>query len=155
MAEILKKSQFDRLPLFKRQIVQHISYTRCLIILLNGIRSALDGGCIDCAGGCIFSGGNYDSLAPAARPQSIDDPASSQQHGPTENAALFRVISCRTGPYLKEHILQSVLRLHRISEHFHRQRIERTAQPIVKSAKRASIAAADPGDHFLIQNLLR
>jgi hypothetical protein len=56
---------------------------------------------------------------------------------------------------LEENILQSVLRLCRVSEHFHRQRIEWTAQSIVKGAKGALIAAANPRDHFLIQHLLR
>jgi hypothetical protein len=56
---------------------------------------------------------------------------------------------------LEEDILQGVLRLSRISEHFHRQRIEWTAQPIVKGAEGALIAAANPCDHFLIQHLLR
>jgi hypothetical protein len=56
---------------------------------------------------------------------------------------------------LEEDILQSVLRLCRVSEHFHRQRIERTAQPIVEGAKGALIAAANPRDHFPIQHLLR
>src|SRR5262249_56367626 len=141
MAEILKKSQFDRLALFRRPIIQYISHTRCLIILLNGIRGALDSGCIDRASGCIFSRSDYDSRTPSARPQSIDDPASSQQHCPTEDTALFWVISCGTRPYLEEHILQSVLRLYGVPEHFHRQRIERTAQPIVKRAAGAFIAA--------------
>src|SRR5262249_20384344 len=150
MAEILKKSQFDRLALFGRQIIQYMSHTRCLIILLSGIRSAPDSGCIRRACGCVFSRGNHDSRTPAARPQSIDDSASSQQHGPTEDAALFWIISCGTRPYLEEDFLQSVLRLRLISEHFHRQRKERTAQPIVKGAEGALIAAADPGDHFLI-----
>src|SRR5262245_6494069 len=155
MAEILKKSQFDRLALIRRQIIQYVAHTDCLIILLNGIRSALDGGCIRRASRSIFNRGDYYSRTPAARPQSIDDPASSQQHSPTVDAALFWVIRCGTRPYLEEDILQSVLRLGRVSEHFHRQRIKRTAQPIVKGAKGTLIAAADPGDHFPIQHLLR
>jgi hypothetical protein len=56
---------------------------------------------------------------------------------------------------LEENILQSVLRLCRVSEHFRRQRIKRTAQPIVKGAEGALIAAANARDHFLIQHLLR
>jgi hypothetical protein len=56
---------------------------------------------------------------------------------------------------LQEDFLQSVLRFYRVSEHFHRQRIERAAQPIVKRTKGTLIAATDPDDHFVIQHLLR
>jgi hypothetical protein len=56
---------------------------------------------------------------------------------------------------LEKDILECVLRLCGVSEHFHRQRIERTAQSIVESAEGALIAAANPRDHFLIQYLLR
>src|SRR5437762_1105050 len=61
VAEMLKKSHFDRLTLFRRQIGQYISHTRCLIVLLSGVRGALDGGCIGRGGGCLFSGGDHDS----------------------------------------------------------------------------------------------
>jgi hypothetical protein len=55
---------------------------------------------------------------------------------------------------LEERILKSVLCLCRVSKHFHRQRIKRTAQPIVKGAEGALIVADNPRDHFLIQHLL-
>src|SRR4029450_6770201 len=70
MTEMLKKSHFDRLALFRRQIVQHISHTRRLIILLSGIRSALDGGCI--GGGGVFSRGAPPPPTRAPGPQTSD-----------------------------------------------------------------------------------
>src|SRR5438093_13078217 len=98
---MLKKSHFDRLTLFRRQIGQYISHTRCLIVLLSGVRGALDGGCIGRGGGCLFSGGDHDSWTSASRPQSIDDSASRQQPGPTEDASLTWLVTSSTRPDLE------------------------------------------------------
>ena len=55
---------------------------------------------------------------------------------------------------MEEHILQSVLRLSRVVEHFHRQRIEWAAQPIIQKAEGTLIAEANPQAGLLMESLM-
>src|SRR5262245_6063898 len=100
MREMLKESHFDCLALFRRQVGYYISYPRCFITLLSGIRSALDGGCIGCTVFFVLSRTRHYSQAPAAGAQSIDHSASRQQHSPAKDAALFRIVGPGARPYL-------------------------------------------------------
>src|SRR5437667_4909938 len=69
MCEMPKESQFDRLSLIGRKIVQDRSHTRYLIILVRGIRRALAGGCIGGFGSIlyIFSRTDHHPQTPATR----------------------------------------------------------------------------------------
>src|SRR4029077_14511105 len=98
----------------------------------------------------IGCGPDYNAQPPVTCPQPIDRSASRQENSPAKYAALFWIIGAGARPYLYKNFLKCVLRICRVSEHFHRQRIKRTAQPIVKGAKGALVAPANPCDRFLI-----
>src|SRR4030095_11210467 len=139
MSQVIEESHLNGLALLSRQLTYDRSHAHGLFISISGIRYVFHRGCIRHRGlgRILLDGRTHDPQTATSRTEAIDHPAARHQHGPTKNAALVNIVGSGPAAELEKKIMERIFRFRNVAEQPQRERVERSAQAIVKLTKSA------------------